>query len=68
MKIYYKVIEVWCDYPFQDTIDYRYCNFSYKEKPFECIGLKIDSKTSIKEKESFLKKELGFKKIKVVKL
>lgn len=62
MKIYYKVIEVWCKYPFQDTIDYRYCIFSYKKKPFTSIGITMPSNTSIKEKEDFLKQELKVKK------
>ncbi|MBP1165081.1 hypothetical protein JOE44_001965 [Chryseobacterium sp. PvR013] len=68
MKIYYKVIEVWCKYPFQDTIDHRYCIFSFTRKPFKNIELKIDSNTSIKDKEEFLKERLGFKKVTVEKI
>ncbi len=68
MKIYYRVIEVWCDYPFQDTIDRRYCVFSYKKRPFTPIGLQMPSDTSIKEKEEFLKSKLNLKKVIVEKI
>ena len=69
MKIYYKVIEVWCDYPFQHEIDYRYCVFSYSKKKFKKIpDIIMDSKTSIKEKEDYLKMKLNLKKVEVFKL
>ncbi|OCK53194.1 hypothetical protein BA768_01165 [Chryseobacterium sp. CBo1] len=68
MTIYYRVIEVWCKYPFQDTIDYRYVEFSYTKKKFKSIDLKMDSNTSIKEKEEFLKDRLGLKKVTVIKI
>lgn len=69
MKIYYKVIEVWCKYPFQAEIDYRYCVFSYSKKKFKQIpDLIMDSTTSIKEKEEYLKLSLNLKKVEVIKL
>jgi len=69
MNIYYKVIEVWCNYPFQHEIDYRYCIFSYSKRKFKQInGLRIDSNTSIKDKEEYLQKELKLKSVKVIKL
>jgi hypothetical protein len=69
MIVFYKVIEVWCDYPFQTEIDYRYCVFSFSKKKFkEVKGLTMKSNTSIKEKEDFLKEKLNIKKINVVKL
>ena len=68
MKIYYKVIEVWCEYPFQDTIDHRYCIFSFTKKPFKDVDLKLESNTSIKDKEDFLKERLGLKKVIVEKI
>jgi hypothetical protein len=69
MIVFYKVIEVWCDYPFQTEIDYRYCVFSFSKKKFkEVEGLTMKSNTSIKEKEDFLKEKLNIKKINVVKL
>lgn len=69
MTIYYRIIDVWCKYPFQDTIDYRYCEFSYSKKRFKSIeNLKIDSQTSIKEKEDYLKKELNLKNVIVKKI
>ena len=69
MTIYYRIIDVWCKYPFQDTIDYRYCEFSYSKKRFKGIeNLKIDSQTSIKEKEDYLKKELNLKNVIVKKI
>lgn len=69
MTIYYRVIEVWCKYPWQDTIDYRYCEFSYSKRKFKAIeNLRLDSNTSIKDKEDFLKKELNLKKVIVLKV
>lgn len=68
MNVYYKVIEVWCKYPFQDTIDERYCIFSLSKKPFKDLGLKIESNTSIKDKEEFIKESLGFKKVTILKI
>lgn len=37
MKIYYKVTEVWCEYPFQSEIDYRYCTFPFSKKKFQLL-------------------------------
>lgn len=69
MKIYYKVIEVWWKYPFQSEIEYRYCVFSYSKRKFKEIpNLTMDSTTSIKEKEEFLKSNLSLKKVEVIKL
>jgi hypothetical protein len=69
MTIYYKVIEVWCEYPFQSVIDYRYCIFSFSRKKFKQItDLIIDSTTSIKEKEEYLKLKLDLEKVKIIKL
>jgi hypothetical protein len=69
MIVYYKVIEVWCDYPFQTEIDYRYCIFSFSKNKFKQItDIVMDSTTSIKEKEDYLKIKLDLKKIKVIKL
>lgn len=69
MIIFYKIIEVWCKYPFQQEIDYRYCEFSYSKKTFRKIkGLKLRSDTSIHEKETYLKKELNLKKLTVQKV
>ena len=42
MKIYYKVTEVWCEYPFQSEIDYRYCTFSFSKKKLSQLGLKVN--------------------------
>ena len=68
MTIYYKVIEVWCDYPFHQEIDYRYCIFSYSKRKFKIIeNLQMDSKTSIQEKEDYLKEKLNLKKVTVLK-
>lgn len=69
MIVYYKVVEVWCDYPFQTEIDYRYCIFSFSKKKFKQItDIVMDSTTSIKEKEDYLKIKLDVKKINVIKL
>jgi hypothetical protein len=69
MKIYYKVTEVWCDYPFHTEIDYRYCTFSFSKKKFKQItDLIMDSTTSIKEKEEYLKMKLNLNKVEVIKL
>jgi hypothetical protein len=69
MEIYYKVVEVWFKYPFQSEIDYRYCVFSFSKKKFKQISdIIMDSTTSIKEKEEYLKLKLDLKKVKVIKL
>ncbi len=69
MTVYYKVIEVWCDYPFHQEIDYRYCVFSFSKRKFKKIeNLQIDSKTSIQEKEDYLKEKLNLKKVTVLKV
>jgi hypothetical protein len=69
MTIYYKVIEVWCPYPWQSEIEERHCLFSFSAKKFkEILGLKIDSKTSIKDKEEYVKKQLDLKTVKIKKL
>lgn len=69
MIIYYKVTEVWCKYPFQNEIDYRYCTFSFSKKKFKQItDLIIDSTTSIKEKEEYLKLKLNLNKVNIIKL
>lgn len=69
MTIYYRVIEVWCKYPFHQEIDYRYCEFSYSKKKFKVIeNIRMDSNTSIKEKEDYLKGKLNLKKIIVLKI
>jgi hypothetical protein len=69
MTIYYKTFEVWCDYPFQDMIDYRYCEFSYSKRKFKKIdGLNFDSNTSLEEKINHLKKELNLKNVSLIKI
>lgn len=69
MIVYYKVFEVWCKYPFQSEIEERFCLFSFSRKKFkEILNLKIDSNTSIKEKEDYLKERLDINKITVIKL
>lgn len=69
MIIYYRVIEVWCEYPFQDIIDHRYCEFSYSKRKFKRIeGLTFDSDTQLIEKEEYLKKELNLKRVALQKI
>lgn len=69
MTVYYKVIEVWCKYPWQNEIEERYCLFSFSRKKFKEIRpLKIDSNTSIKDKEDYLKEQLSVNKVTIVKL
>ena len=68
-KIYYKVIEVWCSYPFQNEIDYRYCIFSYSKRKFKKIeDIIMDSTTSIKEKQEYLKMKLNLNNVEVIKV
>ncbi len=69
MIIYYKVIIVWSKYPFQDEVDEKYCEFytsKVKRKVIE--GLRMDSNTSIQEKEAYLKEKLNLKRVTVKKL
>lgn len=71
MIIYYKVIEVWCKYPFHTEIDYRCCVFSTSKKKFEknkIPDFKMDSNTTIEEKRVALEKALGKKVLKVEKI
>lgn len=69
MTVYYKVIEEWCKYPFQSEIEERYCLFSFSRKKFkEILNLKIDSNTSVKDKEEYLKEQLNINNVKVIKL
>ena len=69
MIIYYKVFEVWNVYPFQSEIEERYCLFSFSRRKFkEILNLKIDSNTSIKEKEDYLKEKLNVNKVTVFKI
>jgi len=69
MTVYYKVIEVWCSYPWQSEIEERFCLFSFSRKKFkEILGLKLDSNTSIKDKEEYIKKQLDLKTVKIIKI
>jgi len=70
MTIYYKIIIIWCKYPFQDVIDEKYVEFyqRVKNKFIRIDSLKMESNTSIKEKEEYLKTELSIKKVNIVKL
>jgi hypothetical protein len=54
-KIYYKVTEVWCEYPFQSEVDYRFCMFFQKKKFKQITDLIMDSTTD-KRKEEYFKK------------
>ncbi|RBW62909.1 hypothetical protein DS884_00935 [Tenacibaculum sp. E3R01] len=69
--IYWKKIEVWCKYPFQHEIDYRYIEFhskkrhNYKTKlSFHCASTVVG-----KNRVSFVANELGLnpKNVKLVK-
>lgn len=69
MTVYYKVVEEWCKYPFQSEIEERYCLFSFSRKKFKIINnLRIDSNTSIQDKEIYLKEQLNINKIIVIKI
>ena len=70
--IYWKKIDVWCEYPFNQEIDYRYIEFhskkrtNYKTKyPFTC-----DSQLVNQDRINFVAKQLGLnpKTIKLKKL
>ena len=70
MTIYYRVIEVWCKYPFHQEIDYRYCEFhtskryNYKNK----LNFTMTSTTTIEEKKNALSEFLGLEVKQVIKL
>lgn len=70
MKIYYKVFEVWCKYPFNQEIESRTCVFSISKKNFKSgeIDFTMDSNTSISEKKEALEKFLNRKNITVEKI
>lgn len=60
-NIYWRKVDVWCKYPFQQEIDHRYIEFyttlkaSYKTKlPFTC-----DSSVVNKKRINFVAENLG---------
>jgi len=72
MTVYYRVIEVWCKYPFHQEIDYRYCVFSlfsnYKTFDKNLLDFRMDSQTSIEQKKIALSEFLGKPVKNVIKL
>jgi hypothetical protein len=68
--VYYRVDIIWCKYPFNHVIDEKIVTFyqKHKKKFIMLTGLRIESNTSIKDKEEYLCKELNIKKVKVIKL
>lgn len=71
-NVYWRKIDVWCEYPFQQEISHRYIEFyskkrnNYKNKhPFTC-----DSQIVNKDRVNFVAKKLGInpKNIKLIKL
>ncbi len=66
-KYFYKVVEIWAKYPFSDEIEERYVEFYElgKKKPsgkrplLKLNGLRMDSATSIKDKEDYLKTQIN---------
>lgn len=67
--IYYKVVKIWHKSPFQNTLDEKKVEFyeEFKGKLVKIESLKIDSNTSIKEKEDYVEKQLG-EKFKILKI
>lgn len=72
INVYWKKVEVWCKYPFQQEIDHRYIEFhskkrsNYKTKhPFTCSSQVVNQ-----DRRRFVAKELGVKSktIKLIKL
>lgn len=66
-NIYWNKVDVWCKYPFQHEIDYRYIEFyttvkaSYKTKlPFTC-----DSSVVNQERVNFVAEKLGINPSKI---
>ncbi len=70
MTIYYKVIKTWCKFPFQNLVDTKSVEFYEKIKGtfVQIHSLKIDSNTSIKEKEDYVKRELNLQKVEIKKI
>ncbi len=68
--IYYRIIIVWCKWPFQDEVDEKYVEFYVKRKKrFNSIlGLKMESNTSIEDKVKYLREKLVVKKLTVIKI
>ena len=74
MTIYYKTITVLCEYPFNDEVDYRYCEFYTKTKSkgskrYQKIDdLVFESATTLKDKIKYLETMLEQKDIELIKL
>jgi len=74
MNVYYKVITVWCDYPFNDVVDYKYIEFYTKTKSkgskrYKKIeGTPFEKNTTLVTKMPFLKEKLKQSKITLIKL
>lgn len=74
MDIFYKTITVFCKYPFQTEVDYKYVEFYKKTKRkgskryVKIENLVFDSDTTTNEKIEFLKEALDQKEITLTKL
>lgn len=72
--IYYKVVTIWHPYPYTQIVDEKYCEFYEKtklkgSKQYKKIdGLKMDSNTTIQEKETYIKEKLELEKVEIIKL
>lgn len=74
MNIYYKIEITWCKFPFQNEVYEKFVEFYEKtkgkgSKKFKKIeGLRMETSTSIKEKEEYIKNELQLKKVTITKI
>ena len=72
--IYYKVVIIYETFPFKNEVKESYCEFYEKTKSKgikrfkKIIGLKIDSNTTVQEKENYIKEKLQIEKVEIIKL
>lgn len=57
MTIYYRIVTVWCKWPFNDEVEDRYIEFSKSKNKFEPIeGLRMKTGLPPSEKVKYLHK------------
>jgi len=70
MTVYYRVITVWCKWPFNDVVDEKYCEFSKSKGHFDKqkLPFRMESNTSIEQKQEFVKEKLNLNSVTIKKL
>lgn len=68
-NVYWKTIEVWCKYPFQQEIERRYIEYSTSKKKFyKNVFLESDNQLTMIEREKLVKEKLKVKSVKLIRI